>query len=537
MIKRDSEKKKRVFEISFSNTILAFGIVICTALSIVSSILVGKFIDFIENKPNFDQDTFLYLFSILGAMILTTVASIYLAQYFPLRLQLKKSIDYSQKVMNGLLKISQKNYQSKEKGYYINLVTSSAFTCGDIYGQINVELVGNAMCVLLLIIIATYISPYLGGIYLLYIPIFALLTQKPNKKIAAFQKVGLPTQDSFLSGTKKIVEDKRSINIARAESYYSNSYKKRSEKYLSFVTKFKWYSILATNIPTMLSAMLTVATMGIAAKLYFDEIVTLGTIFVIFQLSQLLQSPLNRCFEILIYRSINDVHIERIQDFDDLQQEKSGFEKVYSNQEKLALVRNGKLFSTAEKRKMLFSVEDLAIPKNSLVLIKGKNGTGKSTLTNYLTGFVDIDVFDGTVKLDNSLSNAAYLSYPILFAEGNIEENMFGVEIDQEVYEMLGASFEGKNINESGNNLSLGEQQKLGLLRVLSSKAAVVVLDEPFTNLDKDTIYSLTAYIAKIKGKKSIIVITHSPELDPFADMILRIDSGSLVRIDQQVIC
>ncbi|MFZ3069731.1 MAG: AAA family ATPase [Anaerolineaceae bacterium] len=114
---------------------------------------------------------------------------------------------------------------------------------------------------------------------------------------------------------------------------------------------------------------------------------------------------------------------------------------------------------------------------------------------------------------------------------------MFGVEIDQEVYEILGASFEGKNINESGNNLSLGEQQKLGLLRVLSSKAAVVVLDEPFTNLDKDTIYSLTAYIAKIKGKKSIIVITHSPELDPFADMILRIDSGSLVRIDQQVIC
>ncbi|MDO4719859.1 MAG: hypothetical protein Q4A78_04280 [Peptostreptococcaceae bacterium] len=156
--------------------------------------------------------------------------------------------------MDGLLKISDRNYQSR----------------------------------LWMIGIAFYIHLLFGLAYLLYIPIFALLTQSPNKKIAAFQKAGLPTQDAFLSGTKKIVEDKRAINIARAEAYYSNLYQQRSEKYLSFITKFRWYSILSKNLPTLLSSLLTVATLGIAAKLYFDATVTIGTVFVIFQLSQLL---------------------------------------------------------------------------------------------------------------------------------------------------------------------------------------------------------------------------------------------------------
>ncbi len=196
-------KRKGIFELRFRNILMAFGIVLCTALSIAASLLLGKFIDFLADRPAFDRDTAIYLAVILIALVLSIIAGIVLAQFLPLKVQLAKSMEYTRGVMNGLLKTSQKNYQSKEKGYYINLVTSSAFTCGDIYGQMNIELVGNLLCVLLMICIAAYINPYFALVYLIYIPLFAVLTQKPNKKIAAFQKDGLPTQDAFLSGTKK----------------------------------------------------------------------------------------------------------------------------------------------------------------------------------------------------------------------------------------------------------------------------------------------------------------------------------------------
>lgn len=522
------KKRKSIFELRFRNILMALGIVLCTALSVAASLLLGKFIDFLAGKPAFDRDTAVYLISILAALVLSSVASIVLAQFLPLKVQLVKSMEYSRGVMNGLLKMSQKNYQSKEKGYYINLVTSSAFTCGDIYGQMNIDLLGNLLCVLLMVCIAAYINPYFALVYLIYIPFFAVLTQKPNKKIASFQKDGLPTQDAFLSSTKKIVEDKRAINVARAEKYYETLYQKRSDKYLSFVTKYRWYSVLATNIPTLLSAFLTAVTIGIAAVLYFNGKTTIGTVFVVFQLSQLLQGPLNRCFEIRIHRSINDVHLERFDEFGEQQSEPSGFEEKYGKRQNLAVFSSFRVFASPEKERLLFGADELTLPKNKLILIKGGNGTGKSTLVNLMTGFTDIGILEGRMELDETLQNAAYLSHPILFADGSFEENMFGEKISPELFEVLGITFQNKSINESGSNLSYGEQQKLALFRVLSADTDVVVLDEPFTNLDQESIDRLSDYIVSLKTKKSIIAIMHSPEWDQFADVILRIENEKI---------
>ncbi len=335
MGKRGNEKG--VFELRLKNMIMAMGIVLCTALAIVSSLLLGKFIDFLSGRPAFDRDTAIYLIIILSALVLSILASIVLAQFLPLRVQLKKSIEYTQGVMSGL-----------------------------------------------------------------------------------------PTPDAFLSGTKKIVEDKRAINVARAEDYYETLFKKRSDGYLSFVTKYKWYSVLATNVPTLLSAFLTAVTIGIAAMLYFDGKATIGTVFVVFQLSQLLQGPLNRCFEIRIYRSINDVHLERINEFEKQQYEPSGFENKYKRQEDLASFSSVKVFASSDKERMLFAADELTLPKNKLILIKGGNGTGKSTFVNLMTGFTNIGILEGRMELDEALQNAAYLSHPILFADGSLEENMFG---------------------------------------------------------------------------------------------------------------
>lgn len=96
------------------------------------------------------------------------------------------------------------------------------------------------------------------------------------------------------------MEDKRAINVARAENYYETLYKKRSDEYLAFVTKYKWYSILATNIPTLFSAFLTAVTIGIASVLYFEGKATIGTVFVVFPLSQLLRVLSSDCDVIVL---------------------------------------------------------------------------------------------------------------------------------------------------------------------------------------------------------------------------------------------
>ena len=248
-----------------------------------------------------------------------------------------------------------------------------------------------------------------------------------------------------------------------------------------------------------------------------------------FQFSNLLQSPLNTCFQILIYKSVNKAHIERIRDFIKLSSEKSGFEKYYKDQEDLICVKNGKFFTTGEKDKLLFTVDDLKIRKNSLVVVKGENGSGKSMFVNFITGFSDPESFEGDISLDSSLQKSSYLSYPILLVHGSLEENLFNEKSKENLFEVLNIDFRNKIIDDKSRNLSFGEQQKLNLLRVLSRDSSVIILDEPFTNLDKESIDSLTKYILSLKGKVSIIAITHSPEFDESADYILNIVDGKIV--------
>lgn len=121
------------------------------------------------------------------------------------------------------------------------------------------------------------------------------------------------------------------------------------------------------------------------------------------------------------------------------------------------------------------------------------------------------------------------LSYPILLVHGSLEENLFNEKSKENLFEVLNIDFRNKIIDDKSRNLSFGEQQKLNLLRVLSRDSSVIILDEHFTNLDKESIESLTKYILSLKGKVSIIAITHSPELDESADYILNIVDGKIV--------
>ena len=96
---------------------------------------------------------------------------------------------------------------------------------------------------------------------------------------------------------------------------------------------------------------------------------------------------------------------------------------------------------------------------------------------------------------------------------------------------MLHIDFAQKKINENVRNLSFGEQQKVNLLRVLSLHKNPVLLDEPFTNLDQETIQSLVDYIARHKDDTAFLIICHSDELDPIATCIYRIEDNQIKTI------
>lgn len=512
----------KLFQLNFKTLSLILGICFTMILSISTSILLGKFIDFLQQNKFNVQENIYYILGLFLITVISLICTLLFVNYFPLKMQLEKSIETSQAVMEEILRLPQKDYQDKDSGYYINLVTSSSFTFADIFAQINTQFIGNILCVLILLIISAFINIYFTILFIIYIPIYYIVTQAPTKKISKFQESGLATQDAFLSSTKQIVSDKRSINISKANDYYNESYCNKSNKYLKFVTKYKLFEIISEQMPNILSGILQISTLGLSTYLFYKNQISLGTIILMFQFSSLLQAPVNRCFQILIHKAVNKPDLTRIQEFIG-QYKNSGFEKYYKDQKKLLVINDGKFYTTDKKDQLLFEVDNMELEKNSLIIIKGENGSGKSMFVNFITGYSDPGSFTGNISIDTSVKDVAYLSYPILLVSGNLKENLFNKSMKEELINILNIDFENKIIDDKSRNLSFGQQQKLNLLRVLSKDSNVIILDEPFTNLDKETIESLTKYIIGLKGSVTIIAITHSEELDESADYILDI--------------
>ncbi len=205
----------------------------------------------------------------------------------------------------------------------------------------------------------------------------------------------------------------------------------------------------------------------------------------------------------------------------------------------------------SKKQNQIFNNINLEIKKNLRVCILGETGSGKSTFVDLIVGLLKPD--RGKIKVDDynieDVMSAwhdqiAYVPQNTFLIDATILENVaFGVEtknIDinrvNESIEIAGLKslvegFPDKlstKIGERGILLSGGQIQRLGLARAFYKNFELLILDESTNALDskmEELIYS------NIKNKfcnKTIIVITHKPELSKNSDIIIKIEKGKI---------
>ena len=517
---------------SVSNLAKALGVAASTMLAAATSIVVGHVVDQLSSGVS-------YLGAPLAVALVLAVASaaatVFLGEWVPTWLGVRRFLDGAMTCAKEILTASQRAFSRHEKGHFVNVLMNSTDIYGTISACANVRIPGAVLALLGIVAIAALVDPLMSVLVVVYAPVFWFALRLPARSLAELQRDVLPVQDAWLGESKRIAENKRSANAAGAEGYFSARYRERSEAFLRVVTRYRFLELLISSLPALLSCALAAAMMGVAAWRCLTGGAGVGQVLVAYSLAQIVQAPLTVIAQRVAEVRGNLPHVERLREVASAAIEPSGFEALATNPGGTPVARlDGTLWATPErgaKGKRLFAGE-FELRPGELVVVRGANGSGKSRLLDFLRGLSDPADLDGEAALAPELIDAAYLTYPVPVFAGDLAYNLLGGAADPKVAEVLDlGDLPERAITDQPLNLSLGERQKLGLLRALSRPEPVALLDEPLANLDVATGSRVCTYLAGLRGSKTVVAIMHSDDLDAAADRIYEVRDGRLTRV------
>lgn len=174
-------------------------------------------------------------------------------------------------------------------------------------------------------------------------------------------------------------------------------------------------------------------------------------------------------------------------------------------------------------------------------VVKGPNGSGKTTLCKIVSGL--LKPIEGTVYIDEIdiygeggkevLKNVVYVHDKPVILDRSVYENiligakLMGIRrVDiREIIDFFGIK---DMLNVNALELSAGYRQLINLLRAFIVKPTYLILDEPFTNLDETHVEKVVKYIVGLSDDITILVATHTNNLDIYAETITWIRNGTL---------
>lgn len=201
------------------------------------------------------------------------------------------------------------------------------------------------------------------------------------------------------------------------------------------------------------------------------------------------------------------------------------------------------------------SAVDITLQRGEFVAIMGPSGCGKSTLLNLIGGLDQPTA--GQVLLDghdlahfNEEQLAALRRnkmgfifqrhdlFPVLTARENVEFPLLLADVApadrraraEELLALVGLAAKGEHLPEE---LSGGEQQRVGIARALANRPALLLADEPTGNLDSATAEEVLAALESIAREHglTLVMVTHDPESAARADRTIYLRDGRLVGI------
>ena len=531
---------------------VSFSAIIISIFSILNQYFLKIAVDeYITPK---DYNGLLYLIVIMILILCFQVTFQFLFIYFTNLLGQKVVYDLRTKLFKTIIQFKMSYYDKSSVGRLVTRTVSDMETIASIFSQGLFMIFADIILMFSVLVVMFLLSIELSLIIFVILPFVAIATRLFQRAMkVAFNEVRneVANLNSFvqerLSGIKE-------IQIFNRQIIESRKFEKINERHKKAWLKTVWYNSIffpIAEISISISVGLIVWYAG-TNLIQLNNFVSLGTIFLFIQLSQMLFRPLrqiadkfntlqmgmvaaNRVFEILDSdHYINDRGSITIKNLDgDIK-----FENVD--------------FSYVKENKVLRNI-NLNIKKGEKVAIVGATGSGKSTIIKLILRLYDLE--SGEIKINNKniknyklsdlRSSISLVNQDIFLFADSIFKNitLFDKKISKKEVEKAAKSIGvlefikklpggfNYNVKERGVMLSEGQRQIISFLRAYVSKPNILILDEATSSIDSKTEELIQFATNKIIQDKTSIIIAHRLSTIISADKIVVMKAGKIMEI------
>ena len=528
---------------------VSFAAVLISFFSIFNQYLLKIAVDdFITPK---DYEGLVTIISIMLGILLFQVTFQFLFVFFTNLLGQKVVFDIRTKLFSKIISFKMSYYNKSSVGRLVTRTVNDMETIASIFSQGLFMIVADLILMFSVLSVMLILSLKLSLIIFLVLPFILVATRLFQMAMkVAFNQVRneVANLNSFvqerLSGIKE-------IQIFNRQLIEYNNFKKINERHKQAWLKTVWYNSIffpISEISTSITVGLIVWYAGFN-NIAVENSISLGTIFLFIQLSQMLFRPLRQIADKFNTLQMGMVAANRVFKILDTEEFVNDFGKIKSKSIKGNILFDKVNFGY-DKDNIIIKNLSLKIKKGERIAIVGPTGSGKSTIIKLILRFFElnsgkINIDDVNIKdysLKNLRSQISLVSQDIFLFADSIYNNisLFNKEISDKDVESaakeigildfinnLPGGF-NYNVKERGVMLSEGQRQLISFLRAYVSNPKILILDEATSSIDSRTEQLIQYATNKIIEGKTSIIIAHRLSTILNADKILYLDNGMI---------
>ena len=525
--------------------------ILLSGSSIISPYLLKTVIDDYISLGDFDGMV-LIISLMFGALIFEVIFQ-FLFVYYANWLGQRVIRDLRVKLLDKILSFRMAFFDRTSVGRLVTRAVNDMETIASIFSQGLFMILADFLKMGIIIVVMLIVDWRLSLIVFSILPIIVYATrlfQSSMKK--AFEDVRLQVAN-LNSFVQERINGIKIVQLFHTENHEFQNFKKINEQHKKAWLKTVWYNSIFFPIAELSSSVaigLLVWFGGL--NVIVEGIISLGTIFLFIQMSQMLFRPLRHIADKFNTLQMGMVAAERVFKLIDRDEKINDGGIISAEKIKGSISFKDVDFSYVSGEQVLYEI-NLDVKPGEKIAIVGSTGAGKSTIINLLSRFYENET--GMITIDNiSIKDfsiqflrkhvGVILQDVFLFAD-TIYNNivLFNTDVKKEdvydaakqigVHEFISSLPGGYqyNVKERGVMLSSGQRQLIAFLRVYLSNPSILVLDEATSSIDSYSEELIQKAIKKITEEKTAIVIAHRLSTIKNSDRIVVMDKGRVVEV------